>query len=507
MTAPETNWSFPPGSLTAELLAAREAERRSFHMPGHKGGRGASKLAHEVLGSAAFAADLSELSGFDYLHSASGGIAASQRSAAALFGAEHTHYLINGSTVGNIAALLATTSDDGEALVLRASHRSMYAGLAMSGATPRYVPPCSSAALDGWFGGDMSVAAAIAAEPGHRIQAVHITRPNYYGFCVDVAAWVDLAHSLDVPLIVDEAHGTHFVFSDDLPASALSMGADIAIQSPHKTLSSLTQSSLLHVQGNRADHARLSTVLAMLQSSSPSALLLASLDLACTQMKFEGPQLWSAIVALAYDVRAQINAMNGLNCVGDEILGVGGISSIDPTKIVVDVTGVNLSGWTAAAALRANSGINPEFADARRIVCSLSVADDVDSAAVLIDALSQLARAAKERVLPSAEGSYAFSYGTADTAVMALTPRRAGQQSATCIQVAQAAGRISAEFVIPYPPGIPLVVPGEVLDHATLLLARQLKNSGASIVGTADATLSTIRVLVGTDFEGRGYPQ
>ena len=507
MTAPVTNLSFSPGALTAELLAAREAEVRSFHMPGHKGGRGASPLAHEVLGSAAFAADLSELGGFDYLHSASGGIAESQRSAAALFGAERTHYLINGSTVGNIAALVATTGDDGEALVLRASHRSMYAGLAMSGATPRYVPPCPSSALDGWFGGDISVAAAIAADPGHRIQAVHITRPNYYGFCVDVAAWVDLARSLDVPLIVDEAHGTHFVFSDGLPPSALSQGADIAIQSPHKTLSSLTQSSLLHVQGNKVDHARLSTVLAMLQSSSPSALLLASLDLACTQMKFEGRQLWSAVVVLAYDVRAQINAIKGLRCVGDEILGVGGIIFIDPTKIVVDVTGVNLDGWTAAALLRANSGLNPEFADARRIVCSLTIADDVFSAAVLIDALNHLASGAAKKVAPAPSCLPVFSSGTASTAVMALTPRQAGQQPSTSMEIAQAEGRVSAEFVIPYPPGIPLVVPGEVLDHATLLLARQLKNSGASIVGAADATLSTIRVLVGTDFEGRGYPQ
>ena len=498
-----TKRSFPPGALTAELIAARQAEVRSFHMPGHKGGRGASRLAHEVLGSAAFAADLSELGGFDYLHSAAGGIAESQRSAAALFGAERTHYLINGSTVGNIAALVATTCDDGEAMVLRASHRSMYAGLAMSGAAPRYVPPCPSAALDGWFGGDMSVAVAIAAEPSHRIQAVHVTRPNYYGFCVDLAAWVDLARSLDVPLIVDEAHGTHFVFSDGLPPSALSLGADLAIQSPHKTLSSLTQSSLLHVQGNRVDHSRLSTVLAMLQSSSPSALLLASLDLACTQMKFEGRQLWSAVVALAHDVRAQINAIEGLHCVGEEILGVGGITSIDPTKIVIDVTGVNLDGWTAAARLRAHSGLNPEFADARRIVCSLTVADDVSSASLLIDALSQLGVNGSA----SAKCPPVFSTGTASTPVMAITPRRAGQQPSTSLDVDQAAGRVSAEFIIPYPPGIPLVVPGELLDAATLRLARQLRNSGASIVGTADATLSTIRVLVGMDFEGRGYPQ
>ena len=316
-------------------------------------------------------------------------------------------------------------------------------------------------------------------------------------------SWVELAHSLDVPLIVDEAHGTHFVFSEDLPASALSLGADLAIQSPHKTLASLTQSSLLHVQGNRVDHSRLSTVLAMLQSSSPSALLLASLDLACTQMKFEGRQLWSAVVALAHDVRAQINAIEGLHCVGEEILGVGGITSIDPTKIVIDVTGVNLDGWTAAARLRAHSGLNPEFADARRIVCSLTVADDVSSASLLIDALSQLGVNGS----PFAKCQPVFSTGTASTPVIAITPRQAGQHPSTSIDVDQAAGRVSAEFIIPYPPGIPLVVPGELLDGATLRLARQLRNSGASIVGTADATLSTIRVLVGMDFEGRGYPQ
>ena len=512
MTGAGTRQACAHGPLTEALLAARASEVRSFHMPGHKGGAGASEAALALLGGAAFAADLSELGGFDYLHAASGGIARSEQMAASLFGADRTHFLVNGATVGNIAALLATTGDDGEALVLRASHRSMYAGLTMSGVVPRYVGPARSDALDGWFGADLDAARAIAATSQGRIQAIHVTRPSYYGFCIDLRPWVDLAASLSVPLLVDEAHGTHFVFHPALPASALSLGADIVVQSPHKTLASLTQSSLLHVQGSRVDRSRLLTALGMLQSSSPSALLLASLDLACAQMMSEGVQRWAAVLALSHDVRAQIDALPGLQCVGDEVIGLGGIDQVDPTKIVIDVSRAGLTGWGAAAVLRATAGVNPEFADGRRVVCSLTIGDDHTSGAVLVDALSRLGGSIPGADLSASRPPLPAFARDLSAPVMRITPRVAAQLRGEDVEMAVAAGRVAAEFVIPYPPGIPLVVPGEVLDAATLAHVRMLQSSGASIVGTADPTLSTIRVVAGSfdpipaDIEGRGYP-
>ncbi len=482
------------GSITEEVLAARRAERYSFHMPGHKGGRGASALAHEVLGSGTIALDVSELAGFDYLHAAQGGVAESHRRAAKLFGADASWFLVNGATVGNLAAVFATTTDDDEALVLRGSHRSVYAGLTLSGAHPRYVPPVHFEALDGFFGADVATARRIVAERGSRIAMVHVTRPTYYGFCVDLEPWLEIAESLDVPLVVDEAHGTHFVFADGLPTPALAAGADVVVHSPHKTLSSLTQSSMMHSRGTRVDRVRLNGALAMLQSSSPSALLLASLDLACAHMADQGHELWTQVVALARDVRPAVDAIAGLHVVGEEILGIGGIDAIDPTKLVIDVSALHVTGWQVAASLRSDHGVNPEFADARRIICSLTLGDDPTTTEALLESLGAVSQAVRTGAIPTA--TTVASASMLPEPEVALSPRRAAQARTVVVPIDQAAGRVAAEFVIPYPPGIPMIVPGEVVEIGTLKEAQRLRGDGAAIVGAADPELTTLRVVV-----------
>jgi len=481
-------------ALARELRTAWAAETHSFHMPAHKGGRGAPPLAHELLGTAAFIADLSELGGFDYLHAPAGGLLEAQQRAADVFGADRSWFLVNGATVGNLAALLAVVPDGGKVLLARGSHRSVYAGLVFAGAVPVYLPPVRNAALDGLFGVDPEDARrALEAHPD--ICAIHVTSPNYYGFCVPVAALARLAHDHGIPLIVDEAHGTHFAFHPDFPRSALADDADLVVHSPHKTLGSLTQSSLLHVRGTRVDAGRLAAALQMLQSSSPSALLLVSLDLACAAMADSGYERWSVALDLAAEGRRRLNKIDRLEVYGADLAGEPGIMETDPIKLVVDVGGLGLTGFAAAAWLRAHRGLNPEFADLRRLVCSMTVADDDSAVDALVDGFSALADAVP---VVSVTAEIASEWPT-EIPEMVLTPRQASQQPARAVPLADAAGMVVTEMVMPYPPGIPLLVPGERITPAVLVALDQLRGAGCRLVGMADPTGDTLGCSEGAE--------
>ena len=477
-------------ALARELRSAWAGETHSFHMPAHKGGRGAPPLAHELLGTAAFIADLSELGGFDYLHDPAGGLLEAQQRAADVFGADRSWFLVNGATVGNLAAVYATVPDGGKVLLARGSHRSVYAGLVLAGAVPVYLPPVRNPRLDGLFGIDPADARrALAEHPD--IVAIHITSPNYYGFCVPVAELAEIAHDHGIPLIVDEAHGTHFAFHPDFPRSALSEDADVVVHSPHKTLGSLTQSSLLHIRGGRVDAGRLAAALQMLQSSSPSALLLVSLDLACAAMADSGFERWSIALDLAAEGRRRLNKIDRIEVYGTDLAGEPGIVGTDPIKLVVDVAGLGLTGFEAAAWLRAHRSLNPEFADLRRLVCSVTVADDESAVDALVDGFTALADSVAAGPAPRPIASE-WPTGVPE---MVLSPRAASQNPGVAVPLGAAVDRVATEMVMPYPPGIPLLVPGERITTAVLDALRQLRDSGCRLVGMSDPTGETLRCV------------
>jgi arginine decarboxylase len=223
-----------PATLGDAIDKYHRDESHSFHMPGHKQRPEALHPdARRVFGDAIIRNDVSEMGGFDYLHAPESSIVTAHARAAKVFGAARTWFLINGSTVGNLATITAVVGDGQGIAMLRASHRSVYGGVVLAGAQPFYVPMLHDAAEDGWFVGDDSMLASLKTGD---VAMLHVTRPNYYGMAVDLHDWVAAAHRLEVPLVVDEAHGSHFAFDDRLPASALSLGADIVIQSTHKTL-------------------------------------------------------------------------------------------------------------------------------------------------------------------------------------------------------------------------------------------------------------------------------
>jgi len=458
-------------------------------MPGHKGGSGAPRRGIELFGTDLYAIDVSEMGGFDYLHGATSALVRAQADAAEVFGADRTFYLVNGATAGNLAALMATTTDESHVLVARGSHRSVYAGLVLSGATPRYLSPIANTELDGLFGIDPAdIERELDADPS--ISAVHVTSPSYYGFTIPLEAVLAVTTARGVPLIVDEAHGSHFVFNPAFPRPALSLGADLVVQSPHKTLGSLTQSSLLHLSGSRVDADRVDQALQMLQSSSPSALLLISLDLAIAESAANGLAAWGRALTYATTVRAAISDTGGIHVYGEEIKGTPGIEEFDPTKLVVDVSDLAMSGQASAAWLKQHWRINPEFSDLRRIVFSITPGDDDESVELLIDALGSLGDT------EASTTSRAFaSLWPRESPTLAVTPREGFAAPAETVALASALSRTVAEMIVPYPPGIPLLVPGELVTEGVIETMRQLLAAGCRMVGMADPTGMSLRCL------------
>lgn len=478
-------------SLVDHLRAVQASEQASFHMPGHKGGSGVPAAGLEVLGQAAYAADLSELAGFDYLHGASTGIAAAQARAAKLLGADRTWFLVNGATVGNLAAVVAIAGGDGEAiLVARASHRSVYAGVSLAGAWPTYLPPVRNDTLDGLFGIDVA-AVESALSRNRQIRAVHVTSPSYYGFTIDVAAIAEIAREHEVPLIVDEAHGTHWALHPSFPRPALACGADVVVHSPHKTLGSLTQTSLLHVQGSLVDAGRIDAQLQMLQSSSPSAVLMLSLDIALEEMARSGRERWGGAIALADEVRGAVREIRGITAYGREIAGTPGIHDYDPTKLVVDVHELHITGHAAARWLREHRGINPEFADLRRMVFSVTPGDTQETTGLLVAGLEALAATGG-----GTEGeSHITSLWPSEVPEAALTPREGATMAHLTVPTDEAIGLESAEMIVPYPPGVPLLVAGELISTEVVESMRQLLAAGCRMVGLSDPTGKTLRCV------------
>jgi arginine decarboxylase len=468
-----------PAALASAVDEYHQGEAFSFHMPGHKQRPDALHPdARRLFGDALITNDLSEMGGFDYLHAPDSSIAAAQERAAQVFGAARTWFLVNGSTGGNLAAVTALTGDGDDLVMLRASHRSVYGGAVLAGAQPRYVPMVHDQAEDGWFLGEASLLDDL--QPGDAT-LLHITRPNYYGMAADLNPWVEAARRLDIALIVDEAHGSHFAFDDRLPTSGLAAGADITIQSTHKTLGGLTQASMLHVSERGLRWAdRIGRSLQQTQSSSPSALLSISLDLAADHLRTDGRAKVQSAVDFGLSVAGSIQAP--LRVVRSTA------AQIDPTKVVIDVSGLGMTGFDASAWLRTNHRIWIELADQHRIVCSLTIGDSAESTQALISALDQLA--STPQTGSAVQPSPAWVTPTA-----AMLPRRALQAQVEPVPIDRAINRVVAEYVIPYPPGIPLAVPGEVLTGEVLSTLAQYQAIGSRIVGPNDGSVASLLVV------------
>lgn len=457
-----------------------------LHVPGH-GGRAPGGVPE--WGSPA-GWDVTEVDGLDDLHNPAGVIDAAQKEAAGLFGARHTFFLVNGTTVG-IQALVAATCAGGRPLVLpRNAHRSVLGGLIISGARPVFLEP----ELVPGFGvaaGFSPDRLADALRENHGAGAVLAVHPNYYGVAGDLAGAAQVCRRNNVPLLVDEAHGTHLRFHPDLPVDALSLGADAVVQSVHKTGGSFTQASWLHLGSARVDRERLADALRMLQTTSPSYLLLASLDAARDHLARHGRDVLDKLLRQVRAAVRKINDLPGLSVLGRDQMGKPGALDHDPTRLVVSVRGLGITGHDAARKLAAGYGIYVEMADAFNIVAVLSQGTRETDITALVRALAEISR----RVAP---GDRPAPLPPAPVVPplppQVATPRRAWLAPRRAVLLEQAAGHVSAEPVAVYPPGIAAVYPGEEITPAVVEYLLQVRECGLHCQGAADPALRTIRV-------------
>jgi arginine/lysine/ornithine decarboxylase len=476
--------SAPMLEALADYLAAGTV---AFSTPGHKG-RPAENELHALLGDGIFRADV-------WLNTSrhDAALRAAEQLAAETWGADDAWYVVNGSSSGNHALLLALLDPGDTVIVARDAHMSVLTGLILVGARPVFVTPqlhprhALSTGID-----PAAIARALDANPEAKL--VVITSPSYHGVSSDLAGIVEVAHARNVPVMVDEAWGAHLPFSPALPEHAMAAGADAAVLSLHKTLPALSQGAMIAIQGERIDRRRLKPCVRMAQTTSRCLPILASLDNARRQVALQGWALMELALALAALTRKQLNAIPGITLIDHDSLGLPA-ERVDPTRLVIDTTGLGLTGYRVEAMLRDEFGIAPEMSDHRGIVCILTVADTRASLGALVDALRAIASRATQ---PRSNRSRLVARSVGDAIApgeMAMTPRDAFFARSHSVPLPAAIGCIAAEPVIPYPPGIPVLVPGERIGWSKLMYLAQVVAGGATCAGAADPRLLTIRVV------------
>ena len=466
----------------------------AFHTPGHKQGKGSDPAFRELVGDNMLRMDLCELPEVDNLHDPDGVIKEAQELAAECYGATHSFFLVNGSTTGNNVMVMATCDPGDKILIPRNAHKSMLGGTILSGAQPCWMRPLWDDQLCVAHGiTPEEVEAALAEHPDAK--GVCVIHPTYFGGVTDLKRIADICHAHGKPLLVDEAHGPHFHFNDGLPISAIQAGADIVVQSTHKIISGMTQASMLHVQGELVNVHRVRNVLQLIQSTSPNYVLMASLDTARRQMAVAGQRLLGDTIALAEDARRRLNAIPGVNVFGRDRCGPGGLFDLDVTKLTINVTGLGMTGFMALDVLNEEFDIQSEMATLHNVLLIVTLGNDQRDLDRVVDAFKVLAdRAERWGTL----GTSALPTGLPMPSGLPearITPRDAFFAATETIPFETSAGRICAEIVAPYPPGIPILAPGEVISADAIEYLKVVHQMGGFINGPEDVRLRTIKVV------------
>jgi arginine decarboxylase len=466
--------------------AARDPGR--FHVPGHKGGAGADPGLLEALGERPFGLDIPALTyGIDVGDEPTP-FRAAQELAAEAWGAKRTWWLINGASQGNHVALL-TLGHRGHCVVTqRNAHSSTIDALIMSGLRPTFVSP----ELDP----ELHIAHCMTPDALDRAltetpDAVGATvvSPTYFGAVADVAGLAEVAHSHGVPLVVDEAWGAHLAFHEDLPASALSRGADLVISSIHKVVGSLTQSAIIHLgNGDLIEEQVVDRCVTLVESTSPSALLMASLDAT------RGRELVGETLTALARTRDAIREIPGLDVLDERLAGAPGVFDYDPLRLAIDVRGTRMSGYELARRLREEHDVLMELAGENVMVAVYGMGEDATAASErLLAGLRGVieSRSEDERDASAVQFSAPPPWGE-----LVMTPREAFLGPQEVVAARDAVGRVAAESLAAYPPGIPNVLPGERLTAETLDYIEQTIAHGGSLRGASDRALRTLRVVV-----------
>jgi len=486
----------PPAQPTAPYLEAVTAYgfrgSTRFHVPGHKGGEGADPGLRAALSDRVLLLDVpQDIEGID-LGPSPTAYERAERLAAEAYGAARTWFLTNGATQGNHALCLALAPPRARVMIQRNSHASMIDGLVLSGGVPSFVAP--------EYHDELGMALAVTPEALERAlqaageaRSAFIVSPSYYGMAADVRGCAEVAHAAGVALVVDNAWGAHFGFHPQLPESPLRLGADAVLTSTHKIVGSLAQSAMLHVSDSGlVDPDAIARAVRLVRSTSPSSLLLASLDAARRQLAVHGTALLQRTLAAAHNARLAIDAVPGCEVVGGTLVGRPGVADWDPLRIVIDVRGTGCTGYEVAAALRDSYDTYTELATHATLVLVLGLGQAVDPLerlahdfAYTVRRISRPGVVAEIPRFPAASGP--------ETAV---SPRDAFLGPGEAVPVEQAMGRISCESIAGYPPGVPALLPGERVTVEVVDYLLELTSVGARLHGAADPSFRTVRVLL-----------
>lgn len=457
-----------------------------FDVPGHKGGRGTRELT-DFLGLSCLKADVNSMKPLDNLCHPVSVIKNAQELAAEAFGTENAFFVVNGTT-GSVQAMIMAACKAGEKIIMpRNVHRSAINALVVNGAIPVYVNPGTNKRLGIPLGMSVeNVRKAIRENPDAK--AVLINNPTYYGVCSDLREIVKLAHENGMLALVDEAHGTHFYFGENMPVSGMAAGADMAAVSMHKTGGSLTQSSLL-LCGKNVSAGYIRQIINLTQTTSGSYLLIASLDIARKNLALNGREIFRKTVQYAEYARSEINKLGGYYAFGSELCGSDSFFSFDPTKLSIHTRDIGLAGIEVYDILRDEYNIQIEFGDIGNVLAIISAGDRALEIERLISSLYEIKR------LYSKDKAGMFDHEYIDPQVI-MPPQSAFYGDKKSVPITESGGYICGEFVMCYPPGIPILAPGEKITGDIINYILYAKEKGCMMTGTQDINIENINVVV-----------
>ena len=473
-----------------------------FHVPGHKGGLGTDPELVDTLGQSALSVDIPLVIpgvdvgqvGVDLAHSPIP-LDLAQQMAADAWGAKRTWFLTNGATQGNHAICLALAHRGSKVAVQRNVHASTIDGLVLSGLRPTFVAPELNFELGvAHCVTPQSLEVTLADSP--ELVAAMVVSPTYFGAVADIRGLAEVAHAWGVPLIVDEAWGAHFPFHEALPEDALSAGADIVLSGTHKLIGSLTQSAMLHL-GKNSDLAPseevISRAMTLVTSTSPSSLLLGSLDAARRHAEMDGHDCLEEAIAAVAATRAAIRALPGLDVLDERLLSHPGVYDYDPMRLAIDVRGSGVSGYELADVLRERSDVHLELSSNDLLVALFGISEPAAAQGELL--VRALKNAMTDLMSPGRVRRREHLPPPPRWGRLAVTPREAFFGPQEIVPFAAAVGRVTVESIAAYPPGIPNALPGERLTADTLEFVRSTLDQGGTVRGLSDPTCDTIRVV------------
>ncbi|WP_099189569.1 aminotransferase class I/II-fold pyridoxal phosphate-dependent enzyme [Tepidibacter mesophilus] len=476
-------------NVTPLFDALKEYQKKEvvpFDVPGHKHGRGLPELAN-YLGETVLQVDVNSMKCLDNISNPVGVIKESEELMAQAYCADHAFFLVNGTSSGVQAMIMSVCNPGDKIIIPRNAHKSAINGLILSGGIPVYVQPQTNDELGIAMGVSVeSIEEAIEENPD--VKAVFIINPTYYGATSDLKRIIEIAHENDIAVIVDEAHGAHFRFHKELPMGAMELGADMSAVSIHKTGGSLTQSSALLLNEGFIDKNRVKTILNLTQTTSASYLLMSSLDVARKMLATQGEEVLTRVLGISRKARNEINKIEGLYAFGNELIGQDGVHNFDETKLGVCVKGIGMTGFEAYDTLRDEYNIQVELGDVYNILAIISVGDDNYSIKKLIDALKDM----KDKY---GKDKLNFDRVVLDNPQIVVSPRDAFYTRKRIIKLEDSEGEVSGESIMAYPPGIPIITPGERISREIIEYIKFIKNQHSMMTDTEDPYVENIKVL------------